>query len=435
MSFDIDAGAVPRRPSGFRWVVCGLLLLVTANNYLDRQILGVMAPELIRVLGWTPEDYTSIVFWFQLAYALGFIAAGKFFDWAGTRLGFAVAVTSWSLAAVLHGAMGTVLGFKVVRFLLGLAEPSHMPGAIKVVAEWFPVEERALATGIFKSGSNLGAVLAPVFVSWILPGFGWRATFVAAAATGFVWLALWLWLYRPPIDGPRSSPGTRALAAAPGIPGAPRPTPWLVLLRRRETWAYVNFKFMTDAIWHWYLAMLPLFLSQKFDLGPSEYGPALVVVYLVGNLGSIGAGWLTSHWIRNGWDLTRARKFAMLLSCCLALPSVFVVYADHFWPIITLVALAHAAHQALTSNLFCTVSDLFPPQAVGSVVGFGGTAGQIGAMLMSLLSGVVLVRTGSLVSIFFVASFAYITAFVIFHVLVPRLEPLRLDGTAVSSEV
>lgn len=422
----VVVSAPPFRRAHFRWIVCGLLFLVTANNYMDRQVLGVMAPELIRIFGWSAEDYTEVVFWFQVGYALGFPLAGRFFDAVGTRLGFAVAVAAWSLAATWHSGVSTLAGFKFVRFLLGVSEPSHMPGGIKTVAEWFPPHERALATGIFKSGSNLGAIIVPVAVPWMFFTFDWRVTFLLTASTGFVWLAAWLWLYHAPAENPRVGAEERAYILGGAVAEPPEPRlPWRVLLRRRETWAYMNFKFMTDAIWHWYLAMLPLFLSQKFGLGLREFGLPLVAVYLIADVGSIGGGWLSSHWLRRGWDLTRARKTAMFICCAATLPVMLVTQTDNLWLVIGLVGLAHAAHQGLTSNLFSTVSDMFPRASVASVVGFGGTAGQIGAALMTVASGIALAKTGSLTVLFFVAGSTYLLAWLVFHLMVPRLAPVR----------
>ncbi len=424
-----EAPAIPPfRQAYFRWVICGLLFLVTVNNYMDRQIMGVMAPELIKLFKWSPQDYTNVVFWFQIGYALGFLAGGKFFDLVGTRLGFAVAVACWSLAATWHAGVSSIFGFMLVRFLLGFAEPSHMPGGIKVVSEWFPPSERALATGIFKSGSNIGALLVPALVPWMTTLVDWRAVFLITAATGFVWVAIWLWLYQPPEKSPWVSSAERAYLARGIPPVEPVRIPWRVLLRRRETWAYINFKFMTDAIWHWYLAMLPLFLSQRFGLGLMEFGLPLVVIYLIGDAGSVGGGWMSSHWIKRGWDLTRARKLAMLICCVATLPVILVTQVQNLWLVIIVVGIAHAGHQGLTSNLFSTVSDLYPQRAIGSVVGFGGTMGQVGAILMTLLSGVVLTRTGSLTVLFFVAGTAYMVAFFIFHWLVPRLVPLDFNA-------
>lgn len=401
------AARLPR----FRWIACGLLFLVTTNNYLDRQALGVMAPELIRHFGWTPGDYADIVFWFQVGFAVGFPLTGRFLDAVGTRWGFAIAVAVWSLASMAHGWVSSLAAFKVMRFSLGLSQPSNMPAGIKVVTDWFPPSERALATGLFKGGANLGSILVPAVVPVLFLTFGWRLTFVILAASGFAWLILWLWLYR---DNPAS------MATATSA----QPIHWRALLRRRETWAYMTFKFLTDAVWFWYLAMLPLFLNQRFGLSLAEFGPPLITIYGIAYVGSVGGGWLSSHWIARGWDLTRARKTAMFLCCALTLPVVLVTSLDDLWTCILLIALAHAAHQGLTSNLFTTVSDLFPLRAVGTVIGLGGVAAQTGAALMTLATGLLLDRGGALSSLFIIAGSAYLVAFGIFHVLVPSLTPL-----------
>ncbi len=412
-----------RRRPGFRWVVCGLLFFATANNYLDRQTLGVLAPELIAHFGWSVADYADVVFWFQVGFAIGFPITGRFLDLVGTRAGFAAAVIVWSLASAAHGAVSGLAAFKTARLVLGLSQPSNMPAGVKVVTEWFPPRERALATGLFKGGANLGSILVPVLVPWLFFETGWRATFVILAASGLVWVALWLWLYRPP----EVAEDVVDRAVRPPV-GKVR---WRVLLRRRETWAYMNFKFMTDAVWHWYLAMLPLFLSQRFGLSLAEFGPPLVAVYTIAYAGSVGGGWLSSRWIARGWDLTRARKLAMLLCCLGTVPVLLVTRLESLWTCIVLIGVAHGAHQGLTSNLFTTVSDLFPARAIGSVVGLGGIAAQLGAASLTLLTGWVLQRGEGLAGIFFFAGSAYVIAFVIFHLMVPRLDPIALPEAAV----
>lgn len=412
------------RAGHFRWVVCGLLFFVTANNYMDRQVFGIMGPELIRHFNWSPTTYTDIVFWFQIAYGIGFLVSGRILDIIGTRLGFAIAVSVWSIAAALHGAMGTILGFKVVRFLLGLSEPSHLPGAIKVVSEWFPRSERALATGIYKAGSNLGAVIVPVLVPWMFVTFGWRSTFLITAATGFIWLAFWLKLYRLPAESPQVSDVERGyILSDPIVPVRSR-VPWRALLQHRETWAYMNFKFMTDAIWHWYAAMLPLYLSRNFHLTIKQFGLPLITVYVLSDIGSIGGGWFSSRLIKRGWSITAARKLAMFICCATTLPVLFVTQTHSLWLVVVLVGIAHGSHQGLTANLFTTVSDLYPRNAVGSVIGLGGTAGQIGAALMTALTGMILARTGNFTVLFLVAGSTYLVAWTIFHLVVPRLEPI-----------
>lgn len=397
-----------------RWGVCALLLLVTADNYVSRQALSVLAPALIGTLAWTTQDYAAIVFWFQLGYAAGFIPGGWLFDRLGTRRGFIVVMAAWTVAAAGHAVAGGVGGFMAARFCLGLAGPGHMPGGIKTVAEWFSPEERALATGVFKCGSNLGAVLAPLVVPGLYLAYGWRTTFLVLGGVGLVWLAAWIWF------NARWRPARTDDAGAPLVP-------WRALLRRRETWGYIAVKFMTDAIWHWYLAMLPLFLSQRFGLGLEEFGLPLVAVYVIAAGGSVGAGWLSLHWMRRGWSVTRARKAAMLVCCLATVPVMLVTQTRELWLVVALIGVAHAAHQGLTANLFSAVSDVFPPKAVGLVVGLGGTAGQLGAALMTVLSSVMLARDGSLTMLFFVAGSAYVAAFLVFHLAVPRLEPLNWD--------
>jgi len=418
------AASSPR--TRFRWVVCGLLFFVTANNYMDRQVFGVVAAELIRHFGWSTSDYASVVFWFQVAYGIGFIVSGKILDAVGSRIGLGVAVCLWSAAAAAHGAVGSLLGFKVVRLVLGLTEPSHMPAAIKVVAEWFPKSERALATGIYKAGSNVGAIAVPLIVPWIFVHYGWRATFVLTGLTGFVWLGFWLWLYRRPEVHPRVSPAELAHIRSDPVPPPPPRLSWRAVLRHKETWAYMNFKFMTDAMWHWYGAMFPLYLAQHFGLKLKDFGLPLIVVYLIADIGSIGGGWLSSALIQRGASITYARKLAMFVCCAATVPVIAVGVTQSLWLAVVLVGVAHAAHQGLTSNLFTVVSDLFPRNAVGTVVGLGGSIGQVGAALMTVVTAWVLAKYGNFTLLFLVAGSTYLIAWAIFHWVVPSFEPIEM---------
>lgn len=409
-----------------RWTVAALLFFATTINYLDRQVLGVIAPELVKLLHWQPADVPAIAFWFQVAYAVGYLLCGLFLDLAGTRVGLAVAVAVWSLATAALGGVSSLLGFKLARVLLGLSEPAAIPAANKAAAEWFNVRERSLATGIYKAGSNLGAILVPLVVPWLFLHFGWRATFLATATTGFGWLACWLWLYRAPRESPRVSPAELALIEADPPPPAVVRLPWRAVLRHRETWGYMLIKFMTDAIWHWYGALFPLFLATRFKLELRDFGPPLIVVYLIANVGSIGGGWLSAHLMRRGWDVTRARKLAMFV-CCLATLPVFVVgFSHNLWLVVVLVGVAHGAHQGLTSNLFPVVADLFPRAAVGTVIGLGGAAGQAGAALLSLLTAWLLATSGNYAVIFLLAGSVYVVSFGLFNLIVPRYAPVRL---------
>lgn len=423
------AGAPPFRSAHFRWVVCALVFFAVANNYLDRQVFGVMGPELMKIFGWTAVQFTDIVFWFQVAYGIGFLLTGRIFDLIGTRIGFAIAVAVWSVAAILHAGMASLLSFKIVRFWLGLAEPANLPGSMKAIAEWFPRRERALATGFYKAGSNVGAMVVPLVVPWLFFSFGWRATFLITGSTGFIWLIFWLRYYRTPQESSDVTPEERAYILSDPI-AAPGRVKWSTVLRQRETWAYLAFKFLTDSIWFWYGALFPLFLSQNFKLSLKEFGLPLIVIYLIADFGSVGGGWLSTHWIRRGWSITRARKVAMLICCLCTVPVIFVTQTHRLWLVISLVGLAHAAHQGLTSNLFTTVSDLFPKQAIGTVAGLGGAAGQIGTAIMTLLTGYLLATTGSFTALFFIAGSSYLVAWTIFHFAVPSLEPLQLEPAA-----
>lgn len=418
------------KSGGVRWMACGLLFFATANNYFDRQVFGVLGPELIRRFHWKASDYAGVVAWFDVAYGIGFLGAGWLLDLVGTRIGFAVAVAAWSLAAAAHAAVGSIAGFKLVRSLLGLSEAAHLPAAIKTVAEWFPREERALATGIYKAGGEIGALAVPVLVPWLYLRFGWRASFALTAATGLVWLVAWLAFYRRPDRHPWVGARELRHILQDGPAGGPAAgaVPWPILLRQRATYGYVAAKFLTDAVWHWYLYLLPLFLSLQFRLSIKQFGLPLIAVYAMSDAGSIGGGWLSSALIKRGWRVTPARKLAMALCCCAVLPVVFAPRTPHVWIAVALVGAAMAAHQGWTSNLFTAVSDLYPQGAVGSIVGIGGACGMAGAALLARLTGHLLADTGNMSSIFLVAGAAYPAAWALFHFSAPSLEQLPLKG-------
>ncbi len=418
--------APPFRVAHFRWVICALLFFITANNYLDRYLFGVIGPELIKVLHWTKVDYTDVVFWFQITYSIAYIPSGWWLDLVGTRRGMAWMLGAWSAAAMLPAAFGSLLGFKLTRSLLGTAEAAVTPGTIMGVTEWFPRVERSLATGIYKAGTNLGATFVPLTVPFLYLMFGWRVTFLITGATGFVLLFFWLKYYRVPTASPHVGAAELAfIQSDPPVP-APKKVSWAALLCCRETWGYTLIKFLTDAIWHWYGAMFPLFLAQQFHLSLQDFGLPLVVLYLIADGGSIGGGWLATFWIRRGWDVTRARKLAMFLCCAAVLPVIYVPHTSSMWLAVIIVALAHAAHQGLTSNLFTTVSDMFPRNAVGTVTGLGGSAGQAGGAVMTLITGYLLKENGNFTVLFTVAGSIYLIAFALFNWFAPRYEPVHL---------
>jgi len=428
----------------YRWVICALLFFAATINYIDRQVIGILKPTLQQQFGWSEIDYSDIVFAFQLAYAVGFLIAGRMIDKLGARTGFAVAIIIWSLAAIAHAEApvfgvavasalaligltysASVAGFILARMALGLGEAGNFPAAIKVVAEWFPKRERALATGLFNSGTNIGALLTPLIVPWITITWGWYWAFVATGLIGFAWLAVWWPIYDRPESHPRVGKAELALIQSdPADP--PVRIPWGTLLRHRQTWAFAIGKFMTDPVWWLYLFWIPDFLNRNHGIDLRTIGPPLVVIYLVADVGSIGGGWLSSTLIKRGWTVNAGRKVAMFVCALAVIPMLAASGARELWVAVALISLATAAHQGWSANLFTLVSDTFPRHAVGSVVGLGGFAGAVGGMLIAKLTGYVLQATGSYVPVFMIAAFTYLAALAVIHLLVPRLEAAKV---------
>ena len=408
-----------------RWVVCALLFFATTINYVDRQVLGILAPDLQRSIGWNEIEYGYIVTAFQAAYALGLLLAGRALDRVGTRLGFAVAVTVWSVAAMAHAVARSALAFGVARFLLGLGESANFPAAIKTVAEWFPRKERAFATGLFNAGTNVGAVAAPAVVPLVTQAYGWPWAFLLTGAVGFLWLGAWLALYRPLESHPRLTPAERAHIRSDAEEPATR-LPWLTLLSRREAWAVALGKFLTDPVWWFYLFWLPKFLHERHGLGLATLGPPLIAIYLIADVGSVGGGWLSSALIARGVAVNRARKGTMLLCATAVVPIVVAPRVASLWGAVAVIGLATAAHQGWSANVYTLASDLFPRRAVASVVGFAGMAGAVGGMLVATATGYVLQWTGSYWALFALAGSAYLVALAVIQLLVPRVEPVAL---------
>jgi MFS transporter, ACS family, aldohexuronate transporter len=413
---------------GYRWTICALLFAATTINYIDRQVLGILAPTLQRELGWSEAQYGDIVSWFSFAYAFGFLGMGRLLDRIGVRRGFAASIVAWSLAAMSHALAVTAAGFSWARAALGLGESGNFPGAIKATAEWFPRRERALATGIFNAGSNVGAIAAPLMVPVITLAWGWRAAFVATGALGFIWLAFWLALYRRPEQ--RAS--ARELAYIRSDPAErTEPVAWLRLLRHRQTWAFFLAKGLTDPIWWFYLYWLPKFLDANWGVKLAGVAAPLIVIYLVADVGSVFGGWFSSALIKRGLTVNRARKTALLTAALLIVPTMFAPHARSMWLAVAIVSVAAAAHQWWSANLFTTASDMFPRRAVASVVGIGGFAGAMGGVLFQRLTGHILQVTHSNYGIIFmICGLAYVTAWAVMHGIVPRLEPARLEGDA-----
>lgn len=431
---DVNAApelVVPRPPGfGYRWTICALLFAATTINYIDRQVLGILAPTLQGELGWTEADYGAIVSWFSLAYGVGLLIMGRVLDRLGARRGFSLAVVAWSLAAMGHALARSVTGFSAARAALGVSEAGNFPGAVKAVAEWFPKRERALATGLFNAGSNVGAILAPLLVPWVALTWGWEWAFIATGALGFIWLAVWLGMYRDPEEHPRVSPAELAyIRSDPAEPTGRMP--WLRLLGYRQTWAFIVGKSLTDPVWLFYLFWLPKFLDTNYGVTLSGLAGPLVVIYLLADVGSVGGGWLSSALISRGWSVNRGRKTAMLVAALLIVPTTLAPTAEGMWTAVSIVAVAAAAHQWWSANLFTLVSDMFPRRAVATVVGIGGFSGAIAAMGFQRATGYILDMTGSNYGLIFVmCGVAYVGAWVLVHLLVPRMRPARVGEAA-----
>ena len=408
-----------------RWSVCLLLFFAATINYVDRQVIAVLKPDLARLQGWSDVDYGNIVTAFQAAYALGMVAMGRLLDRIGAKVGFAVAAGIWGIAAAGHALAGTALGFAMARFALGIGEGGMFPAGVKVVAQWFPRRERALAIGIFNSGVNVGAVATPSVVLWIAFEFGSRAAFVTTGLVALLWVAIWMGKYHAPQDHRGLSARERQWIGIDREVAAP-PVSWARLLPWRQTWAFAIPKLLTDPVWWLYLFWVPSFLSSKYGLGLTKMGPSLVAIYLMSDLGSIGGGWLSSALLRRGRSVNHARKVAMMVCALAVVPIVFAAGARSTWVAVVLIGLAAAGHLGFASNLFAVTADLFPENAVGSAVGFGGMFGAAGGILLAQAAGRILQGTGSYYALFVGAPIAYVLAILVLHALSPRLEGVRV---------
>ncbi|HEY7393746.1 MAG TPA: MFS transporter [Gemmatimonadaceae bacterium] len=412
--------------SRYRWTILALLFFATTINYVDRQVLGILAPTLQREIGWNETQYGAIVSWFSLTYGIGMLFMGRVLDRIGTRKGFALAIVAWSVAAIGHAAAKTAGGFAIARGLLGLGESGNFPGSVKTVSEWFPKGERALAVGIFNAGSNVGAVVAPLTVPWIALTWGWRAAFIATGAIGFVWLAFWLAIYRGPAEHPKVSRSELAYIRSDPADPVERIS-WVKLLGYRQTWAFLVGKTLTDPVWLFYLFWLPKFLDSGWGVKLAGLAAPLVAIYVFADAGSVAGGWFSGMLIKRGWSVNRARKTAMLVAALLIVPTLLAPKAPNMWVAVALVSVAAAAHQWWSANLFTTVSDMFPRSAVGSVIGIGGFGGAIGGVIFQRYTGRILDATGGKYGIIFlVCGVAYVGAWVIFQALVPRMR--RVEG-------
>lgn len=392
-----------------RWIVCALVFAATTINYMDREVMGLLAPVLQNALKWSEAQYGYIIMSFQVAYAIGYVTSGRIMDVIGTRLGYAAAVLIWSIASCMHALVGTVIGFAAVRFLLGLGESGNFPAAVKSTVDYFPAEERALATGLLNSGMNVAVQITPLFVPWIALRWGWHAAFLAIGLLGFLWLVVWM-----------AFPYDRLRPQVSSVRQPPTGSIWL-LLRERNTWAFSVAKFLTDTIWWFYLYWLPKFFVSRFGLTIGEMALPLTVVYLAASLGSIGGGGLAGILIRARGSLNFGRKMAMLVCALCALPVVLAPAIPHLWWATAVIALAAGAHQGWSANLFITPADMFPAHRVATVVGIGGTAGAVGGVLLAWAAGQILQQTHDYKWLFAVCGFVYLFSLLCFHLMAPRL--------------
>ena len=419
----------------YRWRVVAFLFFATTISYLDRQVIAYLKPTLETEFHWSETDFGNLVMFFQGAYALGLLTFGAIIDKIGTKLGYSIAVAWWSAAGVCTAFAGSTLGFGIFRSLLGLGEGGNFPAAIKTVAEWFPKKERALATGIFNSGANIGAVATPIMVPFILTWFGWEVAFVVTGGIGFVWLLFWWLYYEKPLKNSRLSPEELAYIQSDNEVDTSQEAPvkWTKLLGIRQTWGFVFGKLLTDPIWWFFLYWLPSYFSEAFQLDLKKPSLELIIIYTATTIGSIGGGYVSSSLINKGWPVFKARKTAMLCFALAVMPIMLAQYCLSIWQAVFLISLAAASHQAWSANIFTTASDMFPKKAVSSVVGLGGMAGSIGGMLFPILVGNLLdayKAEGNITAgynlIFILCGCAYIAAWGIMHLFVPKMKEVRL---------
>ena len=408
----------------YRWRIVALLFFATTINYIDRQVLGILAPELQEKFGWSESDYGMIIAAFQAAYAIGLLTTGRLLDRIGTRIGYSIAITLWSVAGMFHAAARSVFSFAVARFALGLGESANFPAAVKTVAEWFPKKERALATGLFNSGSSIGAILAPLLVPWIALNYGWQWAFIATGALGFVWLIFWLPVYRRPEAHPKLKSLELDHILQDGHETENK-VPWRKIFPHRQTLGISLSLFLTAPIWWFFLYWLPKFLNNNHGIDLSNIGLPLIVIYIISDGGAILGGWLSSFMIKRGMDPIKARKRAILFLAFLVVPIFFAAFTSSLWVAVGLIALAAFSHQGYASNIFTIISDIYPKNAVGSMVGLSLFAGSIGGVLFSSAVGFILEATGNYYMIFGFASIAYLLSWLFLKLLVPDYKTIE----------
>jgi ACS family hexuronate transporter-like MFS transporter len=415
------------KPAGrVRWIVCALLFAAVVLSYIDRLVLPTLKPDLQARYGWSETGYADLAIWFQAAYGISYVLFGRLVDRVGARIGYALSVTLWTIGHVSHIFFTSTAGMLIARIPLAIGEAGTFPSALAAANEWFPRRERAFAIGIFNAGSNVGAIVTPLVVPIIAISFGWRWAFIATGLLTVLWIAAWLGFYRRPREQPRVTP--EELAWIESEPTEPQsPVAWRTLLKLRQTWAYMAGRFLIDPVWWTFLFWLPDFFNRQYHVKMLDFGPPLVAVYLLADVGSVAGGWFSSRLMGRGMSANRARKTAIFVCALFALPIAFATHVPGMWWAVLLIGLACACHQGVSANIYALPGDLFPRGMAGSVIGLGGLAGAIGGMLMAKFAGVILQTLGSYQPIFVVAAFAYLVALGVVHLLVPRYTPVTRE--------
>ena len=421
-----DLNEVKMKIGNHRWIICTLLFFATTVNYLDRTILGILGPTLQREIGWTTIQYGFITTAFQAAYAIGGIFFGWFIDKYGTKIGYSISIIGWSIAAMATACARSVFGFGSARFFLGLCESGNFPAAIKSIAEWFPKKETALATGIFNSGANIGAVVAPAVVPWLAIAFGWQTAFIATGAVGFIWLVFWVIFYEKPEESKKLTREERSYILSDSVQQRNEKIPWLTLLKYRQTWAFVMGKSLSDPIWWFYVNWLGMFFNHNFGFELTTLGLPLIAIYTMTTIGSIGGGLLSGMMIHRGIAVDKARKSAMLICAVLVVPIISAAHITSVVLTVGIIGLAAAAHQGWSANMLSTASDMFPKKAVASVVALGTSVGSVLGMIFSTLCGYIVQTTDSYTIIFIICGSAYLIALSAMHLLTARTKPITI---------
>ncbi len=412
----------------YRWQIVALLFFATTINYIDRQVIGLLKPFIEKDLGWTEISYGHIVTAFQVAYAIGLLISGRFLDKVGTRIGFSLAIIVWSIGGMFHAAAKNVVGFGMARFVLGLGESANFPASVKTVAEWFPRRERALASGIFNSGSNVGAIVAPLIVTYITLNFGWRWAFIITGSFGFIWLIFWLLLFKIPSSHPKITKEELDYISSDSEEIQGNSLKVKELLRLRQTYGICLSRFVTEWVWWFFLFWAPDFLKKTQGVNIKEMVLPLIIIYTFASFGGIGGGWVSGHFIKTGKSIDKARKTSILICAIAVLPLIFAPVVSNMWISILLISMAAAAHQGWASNIFTVTSDIFPKNSVGTVMGIAGFCGALAGAISATAIGTILEVTGSYFIVFAMASSAYILAWLILKIMIPEIKPLNLES-------